>query len=284
MEASEGAVLASASEQRRTVRTFDGAPLAPDARELLESLASHAENPYGIPVGLRLVDAEKYGATSRVIRGTSWYVVGSLPRCAHAEEAFGYVVERLVLSATAHGLGTAWLAGTIDRPAFERVAGVDENRIMPAVIAVGVPAARMSVLERVMRSKLHADERAPWNALLFEGDFAHPVDSPDASDPALAAALACVRLAPSARNLQPWRLVCSDGRIDLFEHRTLPLRPIGDVQLVDMGIAMLHLEAGLAQQGMRGSWSFDGPRASGLGAKAEGPEGQRVSYVATISF
>ena len=270
MEASEGAVLASASEQRRTVRTFDGAPLAPDARELLESLASHAENPYGIPVGLRLVDAEKYGATSRVIRGTSWYVVGSLPRCSHAEEAFGYVVERLVLSATAHGLGTAWLAGTIDRPAFERVAGVDENRIMPAVIAVGTPAKRQSALERVMRSKLHADERAPWNALLFEGDFAHPVDSP--------------RLAPSARNLQPWRLVCSDGRIDLFEHRTLPLRPIGDVQLVDMGIAMLHLEAGLAQQGMRGSWSFDGPRASGLGAKAEGPEGQRVSYVATISF
>lgn len=284
MEISEGAVLASACEQRRTVRTFDNAPLASDARELLENLASHGENPYGIPVDLRLVDAEKYGATSRVIRGTSWYVVGSLPRCAHAEEAFGYVVERLVLSATAHGLGTAWLAGTIDRPAFERVAGVDENRIMPAVVAVGVPAKRQSALERVMRSKLRADERAPWNALLFEGDFAHPVDSPDAFDPALAAALACVRLAPSAQNLQPWRLVCSDDRIDLFERRTLPLRPIGDVQLVDMGIAMLHLEAGLAQQGIGGTWSFDGPRAGGLGAEAEGPEGQLASYVATISF
>lgn len=278
MEASEGAVLASASEQRRTVRTFDGAPLAPDARELLESLASHAENPYGIPVGLRLVDAEKYGATSRVIRGTSWYVVGSLPRCAHAEEAFGYVVERLALSATAHGLGTAWLAGTIDRPAFERVAGVDENRIMPAVVAVGVPAKRQSALERVMRSKLRADERAPWNALFFEGDFTHPVASPDVCDPAPAAALVCVRLAPSARNLQPWRLVCSDGRIDLFEHRTLPLRPIGDVQLVDMGIAMLHLEAGLARQGIDGAWSFDGPAAGAGGSDAS------TRYVATISY
>ena len=177
MEASEAKVLASACMRRRTVRTFDGTPLSPETCELLKTLASNGENPYGIPVDLRLIDAETYGATSRVIRGTSWYVVGSLPRCPHAEEAFGYVVERLVLAATAHGLGTAWLAGTIDRPAFEHVVGVDrdENRIMPALIAVGVPAARMSALERVMRSKLHADERAPWDTLFFQGDLAHPI-------------------------------------------------------------------------------------------------------------
>ncbi len=117
MEASEAKVLASACMRRRTVRTFDGTPLSPETCKLLKTLASNGENPYGISVDLRLIDAEKYGATSRVIRGTSWYVVGTLPRCPHAEEAFGYVVERLVLAATAHGLGTAWLAGTIDRPA-----------------------------------------------------------------------------------------------------------------------------------------------------------------------
>ncbi|WP_443742223.1 hypothetical protein, partial [Tractidigestivibacter sp.] len=71
---------------------------------------------------------------------------------------------------------------------------------------------------------------------------------------------------------------CSDGRIDLFEHRTLPLRPIGDVQLVDMGIAMLHLEAGLARQGAHGAWSFDGPAAGAAGASAS------ATYVATISY
>lgn len=278
MEATEAAVLASACGRRRTVRTFDASPLSPEAHELLETLASHDDNPYGIPVDLRLIDADTYGASSRVIRGTTWYVVGSLSRCAHAEEAFGYVVERLILAATSHGLGTAWLAGTIDRPAFERAVGVDENRIMPAVIAVGTPAARMSALERVMRSKLHADERAPWDALFFRGDLAHPMSSPDELGPALAAALTCVRTAPSAQNLQPWRLVCSDRRIDLFEHRTLPLRPIGDVQLVDMGIVMLHLEAGLTQQGMRGTWSFDGPRD---GAGYPDPS---LTYVATISF
>lgn len=149
---------------------------------------------------------------------------------------------------------------------------------MPAVIAVGVPAARMSVLERVMRSKLRADERAPWDTLFFREDLAHPMASPDECDPTLTGALACVRLAPSAQNLQPWRLVCSDGRIDLFENRTLPLRPIGDVQLVDMGIAMLHLEAGLAQQGIGGAWSFDGPAAGAGGSDAS------TRYVATISY
>lgn len=129
-----------------------------------------------------------------------------------------------------------------------------------------------------MRSKLHADERAPWDTLFFQGDLAHPIASPDECDPTLAAALSCVRLAPSAQNLQPWRLVCSDGHIDLFEDRTLPLRSIGDVQLVDMGIAMLHLEAGLAQRGVRGTWSFDGPVAGVAGASAS------ATYVATISY
>ena len=280
MEAGEGKVLASACAMRRTVRTFDGTPLSPEARELLETLASNDANPYDIPVDLRLIDAEKYGATSRVIRGTSWYVVGALPRCPHAEETFGYVVERLVLAAAAHGLGTAWLAGTIDRSAFERASGVDEDesRIMPAVIAVGTPATRASALERVMRSKLHADERVLWGSLFFQGDLSHPMASPDACGPMLAAALSCVRLAPSAQNLQPWRLVCSDGRINLFEDRTLPLRPIGDVQLVDMGIAMLHLEAGLVQQGVRGTWSFDGAAAGVDGSN------DSATYVATFSF
>ena len=149
---------------------------------------------------------------------------------------------------------------------------------MPAVIAVGTPAGRASALERVMRSKLHADERVDWGTLFFQGDLANPIASPDACDPAISAALNCVRLAPSAQNLQPWRLVCSDGRIALFEDRTLPLRPIGDVQLVDMGIAMLHLEAGLAQQGVRGTWSFDGPAASAAATNAP------ATYVATFSF
>ena len=85
MEATEAAVLASACGRRRTVRTFDASPLSPEAHELLETLASHDENPYGIPVELRLIDAKTYGATSRVIRGTTWYVVGSLSRCADAE-------------------------------------------------------------------------------------------------------------------------------------------------------------------------------------------------------
>lgn len=129
----------------------------------------------------------------------------------------------------------------------------------------------------------HADERAAWDALFFSGELAHPMVSQGECGPKLASALACVRLAPSAKNLQPWRLVCSGSAIDLFEYRTLPLRPIGDVQLVDMGIAMLHLEVGLANQGLCGAWSFDDPHADCSDVTPAASEGC-VSYVSIISF
>jgi hypothetical protein len=80
MDAKEAAILASACARRRTVRMFDGAGLSQVEHDLLEMLASNGENSFGIPVDLRLVDAEKYGASSRVIHGTSWYAVGFFPR------------------------------------------------------------------------------------------------------------------------------------------------------------------------------------------------------------
>ncbi|WP_165443656.1 nitroreductase family protein [Olsenella sp. Marseille-P4559] len=119
--------------------------------------------------------------------------------------------------------------------------------------------------------------------VLSQGGLAHPIASSAECDPVRASALGCVRLAPSAQNLQPWRLVYPEGHIGLYEHRTLPPRAIGDVQLVDTGIAMLHLEAGLARHGVHGTRSSDGPKADAPDAVPMAPNGS-MAYVSTISF
>ena len=63
---------------RRSVRSFDGAPLrAEDAQKIL-AFAEKAENPYGLSIEWKLLDATKDGLSSPVIVGTDAYIASFL--------------------------------------------------------------------------------------------------------------------------------------------------------------------------------------------------------------
>ena len=97
-------------KHRRSVRTFDETALRPeDAQKILE-FAEKLENPYDLPVTWKLLDAKRYGLSSPVIVGTDTYIAGKLRRAPHAEEAFGYTFEKVVLFAENLGVGTTWIA------------------------------------------------------------------------------------------------------------------------------------------------------------------------------
>ena len=90
-----------------------------------------------------------------------------MQRLPHAEEAFGYVFERVVLFTEAKGIGTTWIGGTMDRGAFERAMGLEEGEVMPCVSPLGYPARKMSLRETMMRKGVKADSRLPFEALFF---------------------------------------------------------------------------------------------------------------------
>jgi nitroreductase len=79
--------------------------------------------------------------------------------------------------------------------------------------------------------------------------------------------LEVVRWAPSASNKQPWRLVRSGADWHLYLERTpgygqgaLSSRlKMADLQRVDMGIAMCHLQLAAREQGLSGRWSMEKP-------------------------
>ena len=52
---------------RKSVRTFDGRPLAEEDRKALADYAATIVNPYDIPVKFVFLDADKYGLSSPVI-------------------------------------------------------------------------------------------------------------------------------------------------------------------------------------------------------------------------
>lgn len=236
--------------RRRSVRTFDGNPLRPEDAEKLLRFAESIGTPYDIPIVWKLLDARADGLSSPVIVGTDTYIAGKLRRRPHAEEAFGYAFEKLVLYAESLGIGTTWIAGTMDRPAFERAMETAEDELMPAVTPLGYPAKKRSLRDAAMRRAMHSDARQPFEALFFEGGFDTPL--PPARAGIYADALEAVRLAPSAVNKQPWRIVKQGDEFHFYKKSSLPATPKGDVQKLDIGIALAHFVLALEEQGLAG--------------------------------
>ena len=255
---------------RRSVRTFDGRPLSAEDTEKILRFAQDVTNPYDIPITFKIFSAGDKGLSSPVIVGADTYLAGKLRRVPHAEEAFGFAFEKLVLYAESLGIGTTWIAGTMDRPAFERAMELSDGEVMPCVSPLGYPAPKMSIRETMMRKGVRADSRKPFGELFFDRGF----DAPLAEDAALpeTEALQMVRLAPSAVIKQPWRVVLDGDSAHFYEQRSKGYVDASgwDLQKVDMGIALFHYACGLDG---RVRLALRDPRISA-------PEG--VFYVATL--
>lgn len=234
--------ISEAIGKRRSVRTFDGTKLrGEDARAIME-FAEKAGNPYGIPITWKLLDAGRYGLSSPVIVGADCFITGKMSHVPHAEEAFGYSFEKIVLFAESIGVGTTWIAGTMKREAFERAMELDTDEVMPCVSPVGYPAKKMSLRESMMRKGIKADSRLDFEKLFFDGSFEKPLTEDKAGE--LKDALLAVRRAPSAVNKQPWRIVVDGDKVHFYEKQSKGYVSDNgwDTQKIDMGIALCHFE------------------------------------------
>ena len=236
---------------RRSVRTFDGKALDPEVSEKLLSYAKGIDDPYGIKAEWKILDAAEHGLSSPVINGTDTYMAGKLKKVPHAEEAYGYAFEKVVLFAESLGIGTTWIGGTMNRAAFEKAMEVSEDEIMPCVSPIGYPAKKMSLRETMMRKGVKADSRKDFEELFFDGSFDKPMKKETAGR--LSDALEAVRLAPSAVNKQPWRLVICSDAVHFYEHSSPGYisKDGWDMQKIDMGIALCHFDAILAEAGIK---------------------------------
>ncbi len=244
---------------RRSVRTFDGTALRPEDARKIMGFALRAENPYGIPIGWKLLDAKEHGLTSPVITGTDVYIAGKMRPVPHAEEAFGYSFEKIVLFAESLGVGTTWIAGTMDRAAFERAVDLSGDEVMPCVSPLGYPAKKMSLRETMMRKGIRADSRNGFGSLFYDGSFDRPLTESRAGK--FAEALEAVRLAPSAVNRQPWRVVVCGDKAHFYEQQSRGyVSETGwDVQKIDMGIALCHFELAAEECGLGVSFEVSDP-------------------------
>jgi nitroreductase len=253
--------------QRASWRSYEPRPIVAELRDRLSRfIETHSSVPFGTAIRMQLVAASDQDrvalgglGTYGFIRDAPGFFVGAAESSPMCLEDFGYAMERLILAATDLGLGTCWLGGSFRQSRFANKIAARHDEHVPAVVAVGHAMQQRGTLDRILRWGAGATQRKPWQERFFHGDFNTPL-SPDEAGP-YAEALELLRLAPSASNQQPWRLL-KDRRVDryhFFVHRrrkyarNLRLLRLADLPRVDLGIALCHFELGAHQAGLEGN-------------------------------
>lgn len=144
----------------------------------------------------------------------------------HAILHAGISGEAFILEATALGVGTCWVSGSYRRSKAD--VDLDEGEKLVAVTPLGIPEKK----DAGRRS------RKPLRQICLEDPTSWPQWACHAAE--------AVRAAPSAVNLQPWKLS--------YARHALQLLTNGKVNSLDLGIAMLHMEAAMEDRKHLWQW------------------------------
>jgi nitroreductase len=244
---------------RCSVRRYEAHPLSPEKIAQIENEISqitplHPEN----KINFMLKNTRKGEDLATLVGGYGkilsppHYLVTSMNGNAFALTDLGYCVERLVLRLTSLGIGTCYV-GTIGqeekvRAHFQLAA----TARIGALVAFGTPAGGMGrVVNHLIRKSVGATNKLPAEKIFFTDSFDQPTRPPAELAPLIEAA----RLAPSAVNAQPWRLLQKNNQLFLFVASRYP-KGKADYRLFDGGICLANLSVAQEALGWTGNWHF----------------------------
>lgn len=257
-------------KQRSSIRSYDTREIEQDKKDLVVSyLNSNRSGPFKSNVRFALVDVipnEEAGlkklGTYGMIKGAKHFIAGVVQLGDKAMEDFGYCMEKNILLATSLGLGTCWLGGSLNRSAFAQRLKIRENEVLPAVTPLGYPAEKRSVQESFVRFAAGAKKRKAFSEIFFDGSPENPLHVKGCEK--YSVPLECIRIAPSASNKQPWRVIKEKDRFAFhffLKRDALYNSFFKDIKIqnIDMGIALCHFESAARELGRTGSLQVNKP-------------------------
>ena len=265
---------------RFSCRSYIDKPIPEEKRALIdEFISGNKTGPFNTSSRFHLIAADvqdnkalKGLGTYGFIRGASGFIIGCADRSSEYNlENYGYMMEKIILFATHIGLGTCWLGGSFNKSTFSQKISTKHNEFVPAVVAIGHIASKKRVVDKIIRWSAKASKRKHWNKLYFQEKFNIALSPEDAGS--FSVPLDMVRLAPSASNRQPWRIIKEkDSNIfHFFLQRTKnyyennkKMFKMADLQRVDMGIAMSYFDLTCNELGIKGKWIVKKPEINNL--------------------
>lgn len=236
-----------AMRTRKSIRTFTGEKLLAMDKEKIVNYINNEENLigiYGNKIKIQLIEVHekmsgKIGTYGIIKNAPAFLMV----ICENRKDVLfdcGYVFERLVLYLEENGLGTCWMGGTFNRSKLAESISLSPGEMIPVVSPVGYSEKKRSISDKVIRSLAKGDSRMDFDKL-----FHYEKPNQVVTNPEWRKNLEMVRLAPSASNKQPWRILLdSSGAAHFYLKRTPKYAgSLGyDIQQVDLGISAAHYE------------------------------------------
>jgi len=187
------------------------------------------------------------------IKGANQFIIGLTQKSTYVKEEFGYIFEKLILDFTKHGFGTCWLGGTFNRANYAKTVNIKDNEHILCISPIGIPSDSRRLSDKLIRRAIKAKKRKNWDVLFFEDNFANLLSEISAGK--YTNPLEMVRLAPSAGNKQPWRILKEkDSNIFHFYWIVGKNALYNKLHKVDMGIAVCHFDLMVKELDLKGNW------------------------------
>jgi len=244
--------------KRSSVRSYESKKLSINDKEKLMDYINNLSNPFNEKVNFHFIEkglesnGEKLG-TYGIIKGATSFIGVSVPNSEFGLEAAGYEFEQLILYATHLGLGTVWLAATFSRNEFMSAMNIGKDELFPAISPIGYSSEKKTIKELLMRKMMKSNHRKPWENLFFKNNFLTPLTKEEAG--AYNIPLEMLRLAPSATNAQPWRVIKEKNMYHFYKsHKSGISTEEKSIKRVDLGIAMNHFHLTALEHNLNGKF------------------------------
>jgi nitroreductase len=253
-------------QKRVSVRTYNNQPLIGADVQKLNRFIEKSSGPFEPKVKFRIlrlnenINGAKLG-TYGVIKGTRTYIAASVEEGDMDLEELGYEMESLILYATSLDIGTCFIAGTFNKNEFEKAMCLGEREIFPVISPIGYQENRKSILERFSSLNKKTSQRKQWEDIFFKNDFQSPIQEKDISLE-FKIILENLRLAPSAVNNQPWRILKVGSNFHFYKLDGDNVYKINEIDLnrIDIGIAICHFDLSCKDFGIKGRFIRNDPK------------------------
>ena len=272
--------------ERKSIRTYKDIVMTENDKSRIKDFINLSmQTPFNSEIRFEIIETGELDrnqlrslGTYGMISGAKNFIAGTVKKNAAfdgkisiAQEKFidyGFALEKIILYLTDAGFGTCWLGGTFNKAGFSKKINAAIDEVIPAVTPFGHKSQRRALVDRMIRGVAGSKFRKKSSELFFKNDFNSPLSIDEAG--IYAKPLEMIRIAPSASNKQPWRILKDkNGKFfHFFLQRTKNYLkiPFGvDMQMIDMGIAMCHFELTCRELAIKGLWQKLQPSKISIG-------------------
>ena len=237
-------------KMRHSVRSYENTGISKEVKEKLKAYLDEINNSEGLfggRVRIQLVqkddtDKEVKLGTYGVIKGANYYLAVAYKKSSYDLEDLGFLFEKVILYCTSLGLGTVWLGGTFNKGNFAKAMELKDDETFPIVSPVGIEVKKNLLLQECLEA-VHL-KRKDFAQICFNENFDTPLKHEDAKE--YNEVLEMVRIAPSAVNKQPWRILKEGNNYHIYSDGK------SEINRIDIGICLCHFYLSAKEKGLKG--------------------------------